>query len=185
VEVAGSAGDAKVSGTQIVESGGTAFGAFVISGGVQVVENGGIALGTVLDGGLMEVVGGGSVGPPPKFIAAVTFTSAGGDLQLDASQSFQVQGLIAGFASPAGVTEEIDLRDIAFGPNTRAAFIEAATGSSGTLTVTDGTHTADLTLLGQYATANFSLSSDGAGGTFVKDPALVGSAASPVLAAHA
>jgi hypothetical protein len=53
------------------------------------------------------------------------------------------------------------------------------------LTVTDGPHTANLTLLGLYATANFSISSDGAGGTFVKDPALVGSAASPILAAHA
>jgi len=35
----------------------------------------------------------------------------------------------------------------------------------------------------QYSTANFSLSSDGYGGTIVLDPALVGSAASPVLAA--
>jgi hypothetical protein len=45
---------------------------------------------------------------------------------------------------------------------------------------------ADLTLLGQYSTANFSLSSDGHGGTIITDPpTLVGSAASPVLAAHA
>jgi len=41
--------------------------------------------------------------------------------------------------------------------------------------VTDGTHTANLTLLGQYSTANFSLSSDGSGGTIVTDPPLVGS----------
>jgi hypothetical protein len=125
------------------------------------------------------VASGGSTGS-----GAVTFTSAGGDLQLDASQSFH--GLIAGFGSPHGVTEEIDLRDIAFGPHTKETFTEASNHQSGTLTVTDGTHTASLTLLGQYSTANFSLSRDGAGGTVITDPpAMVGAAASPILAAHA
>jgi hypothetical protein len=126
-----------------------------------------------------EWASGGSTGS-----GAVTFTNAGGDLQLDASVSFH--GLIAGFASPRGVTEEIDLRDIAFGKGTKVTFTEASKHQSGTLTVTDGTHTADLTLLGQYSTANFSLASDGHGGTMITDPpAMVGSAASPVLAAHA
>src|SRR5262245_950408 len=41
---------------------------------------------------------------------AVTFANAGGILQLDDSQHFH--GLIAGFASPSGVIEEIDLGDI-------------------------------------------------------------------------
>jgi len=93
--------------------------------------------------------------------------------------------LIAGFGSPHGVTEEIDLRDISFGAHTKETFTEASNHLSGTLTVTDGTHTANLTLLGQYSTANFSLSSDGQGGTIVTDPpAMVGSATSPVLAAQ-
>jgi trimeric autotransporter adhesin len=97
-----------------------------------------------------------------------------------ASQTFS--GTIAGFASPAGVNEAIDLRDIVFTSATTVKFTEAANNTSGTLTVTDGAHTANLTLLGQYSAANFSLSSDGNGGTLIKDP--VGSAASPVLAAH-
>jgi hypothetical protein len=42
--------------------------------------------------------------------------------------------------------------------------------------VTDGSHTATLTLLGQYSAANFSLSSDGVGGTLIKDPAVTASA---------
>jgi len=46
--------------------------------------------------------------------------------------------------------------------------------------VTDGTHTANLTLLGQYSTGNFSLASDGHGGTVVTDP-LVGSAGHAAL----
>src|SRR5262249_8383936 len=96
-----------------------------------------------------------------------------GLLQLDDSQHFH--GLVAGFASPSGVTEKIDLRDIPFSNKTKLSFTEAQNHLSGTLTVTDGTHTANLTLLGQYSAANFHLASDGQGGTVVTDP-LVGSA---------
>ena len=163
-------------GTQFVESGGTASGADVKAGGTQIVEAGGSVISTSINGGVLEVVSGGSTGTAP-----VSFTANGGDLQLDFSQTFS--GLIAGFASPAAVIEEIDLRDIAFTGATKATFTQ--NGASGTLTVTDGTHTANLTLLGLYSTANFSLSNDGHGGTFITDPpSLVGSAASPVLAAQ-
>ena len=56
---------------------------------------------------------------------------------------------------------------------TSATFVEAGNNLSGTLTVTDGTHTANLTLLGVYAPGNFTLSSDLHGGTIVNDPPLV------------
>jgi hypothetical protein len=36
--------------------------------------------------------------------------------------------------------------------------------------VNDGTHTANLLLLGQYAAAQFAMSSDGHGGTLIADP---------------
>jgi hypothetical protein len=42
---------------------------------------------------------------------------------------------------------------------------------SGTLTVTDGAHTANLTLLGDYSTGDFQKASDGHGGTEIYDPA--------------
>ena len=121
-----------------------------------------------MSGGTLEVqVGGSTAGP-------ITFTNAGGILELDDSQHFH--GLIAGFASPKGVIEEIDLGDISFGKKTKMSFNEAKNHLSGTLTVTDGTHTANLTLLGQYSTGNFRLASDGHGDTMVTDPSLVGSA---------
>jgi len=41
---------------------------------------------------------------------------------------------------------------------------------SGTLTVTDGTHTAKLAMLGQYVLGNFHIANDGHGGTLVSDP---------------
>jgi autotransporter passenger strand-loop-strand repeat protein len=157
---------------------GSASGDTIYGGGFQIVESGGIASGTTINGGTLEVASGGSTGSGP-----ITFTSAGGDLQLDASQSFH--GLIAGFASPSGVTEEIDLRDIAFGNSTHLTFKEAKDNLSGTLTVRDGSHTATLTLLGQYSAANFSLASDGHGGTFIIDPQTTASTPALNLAAHA
>ena len=68
------------------------------------------------------------------------------------------EGLIAGFAS------------LAFGTNTKVSFGHAFNHVSVTLMVTDGTHTADLTLLGQHSTANSHLASNGQGGTLVTDP---------------
>ena len=91
---------------------------------------------------------------------------------------------LAALLLPPALLEEIDLRDIGFGATTKLAFTKAAGGTSGTLSVTDGAHTANLTLLGQYSTANFSIASDGHGGTIITDPPPVGSAASPLLAAH-
>ena len=63
-------------------------------------------------------------------------------------------GTVAGFGQP----DHIDLRDIAFTAATTLAFLEAAGDASGTLTVSDGTHTANITLLGQYVTAQFTKS---------------------------
>src|SRR5262249_37103233 len=43
-------------------------------------------------------------------------------------------------------------------------------GSTGTLTVTDGVHTANISLEGDYLLSSWDLSSDGHGGTVVIDP---------------
>jgi lipopolysaccharide export system protein LptA len=68
---------------------------------------------------------------------------------------------IANFGDPG---DTIDLTDLISGSAT-LSFTEAAGAQSGTLTVTDGTHTAAITLLGQYLAAGFSLSSNGSSGT--------------------
>ena len=152
---------------------GKAISTTIYTGAKVEVLDGGTAVDTVLNGGVLQADKGSTVD-------GVTFTNAGGSLQLDKSQSFH--GLIAGFASPQGVAEEIDLRDIAFGPFTKETFTEASNNLSGTLTVANGSQTASLTLLGQYSTANFHLSSDTAGGTIITDPSPVGSATHPALA---
>ena len=79
-------------------------------------------------------------------------------------------GVISGF----GVPGSIDLRDIAFGSGTTLGFTEAGDNLSGTLTVSDGTNTANIILLGQYVAGNFTKQSDGNGGTLITDPPVVG-----------
>ena len=85
------------------------------------------------------------------------------------------------FASLA-VKVGIDLASIAFGPITTLGYAANQDNSGGLLTVSDGTHSSAITLLGQYAAADFHASSDFHGGTLITDPALTGAAAATFLA---
>src|SRR5262249_62241120 len=113
----------------------------------------------------------------------ISFTAAGGVLALEFSQGFT--GPIAGFASPPGVTEFIDLKDIQFNAATTTfKFTEAANFQSATLTESEAAnHTANLTLLGIFSQSSFTLAPDGGGGTRVLDPGLAASA-STMAAPH-
>ncbi|MDR3466109.1 MAG: hypothetical protein P4M07_09210 [Xanthobacteraceae bacterium] len=84
----------------------------------------------------------------------------------------------AAASQPAG----IDLSSVGFGADTTLAYAANSADSGGTLSVSDGTHAATIALIGQYAAADFSLSSDGAGGTLVSDPHLTGAALTAFLA---
>jgi hypothetical protein len=53
------------------------------------------------------------------------------------------------------------------------SFTEAGDNLSGTLTVADGAHTANITLLGQYVAGQFTSANDGHGGTLIGDPPTV------------
>jgi regulation of enolase protein 1 (concanavalin A-like superfamily) len=63
----------------------------------------------------------------------------------------------------------LDLADLAFGSNTTLGYAANSNNTGGTMTVTDGTHTANIALLGQYMAASFSTSADGFGGTLIHD----------------
>jgi probable HAF family extracellular repeat protein len=98
---------------------------------------------------------------------AVTFAGNSGELQLGQSQSFA--GTVAGF----GGQDQIDLGDIAAGANATLGYAANSGNTGGTLTVSDGTNTANLALLGQYTAASFAVASDGHGGTMITEPAAV------------
>jgi autotransporter passenger strand-loop-strand repeat protein/YD repeat-containing protein len=157
VSSGGVASATTVSGGQITVY-GTVSGADVSSGGTVNVSSGGTVNGITISGGKLELASGSIAGGSP-----IVFTS-GGTLKLDSSVSFG--GTISGFALP----DDLDLADIAYGSGTTLSFTEAGSNLSGTLAVSDGVHTAQLTLLGHYVTSQFTLASDGNGGTLIGDP---------------
>jgi autotransporter passenger strand-loop-strand repeat protein len=150
------------TGTEVVSSGGVDVGAHINSAGFELVSSGGIASSAIISGGALEVASGGSTGS-----GAVTFAvNGGGFLQLDDSAHFR--GLVAGFAQP----DLLALTDLSFVSGATSATWSQTTVSSGTLAVANGATTVDITLLGQYSTGNFNVSSAIGGGSVVSDPPL-------------
>jgi hypothetical protein len=76
----------------------------------------------------------------------------------------------------------LDPEDIFF---TGATASYSGTKTSGTLTVTDGTHTALIKFAGNYTASIWTLSSDGHGGVLVVDPPAAGSSAQIMSSAMA
>jgi Bacterial Ig-like domain len=97
------------------------------------------------------------------YSGTISFAGATGTLKIDNSSSFS--GTIAG---QLVIGDVIDLADITAGASAKISY--SGNNSPGTLTVSDGTHTASIALEGNYSLANFTASSDGHGGTAVVDP---------------
>ena len=109
----------------------------------------------VVDGNAILDLGGafdGSIG---------LAVDASGFLRLEHSSQFE--GTIAGFNED----DALDLRDIYFGDKMTASYSENQAGTGGTLTVTDGSHTANIAFDGHHALADFHVHSDGGTGTLV------------------
>jgi hypothetical protein len=100
------------------------------------------------------------------YWGTVSFASASGTLIIDHSSSFS--GTIAG---QLAIGDVIDLVDITAGASATISY--SGNNSPGTLTVSDGTHTASIALLGNYSLGDFIVSSDGHGGTSVVDQPLL------------
>jgi large repetitive protein len=92
----------------------------------------------------------------------VTFAGTGGDLALYNLAAFA--STVSGFA--AG--DAIDLGGFGYSAGETETFVENSAHTQGLLTVTDRAQAANLTLLGNYTSSDFTLSNDGHGGTFVK-----------------
>jgi autotransporter passenger strand-loop-strand repeat protein len=136
---------------------GTAADTVILSG-TQYVEAGGATYGTMIaSGGTAHAFGGASV-------HNVTFAGADATLMLDHASDFS--GFISGWQDG----NHLDLSDVQFGQGTTLAYVANAGNSGGKLTVSDGSHTVSLSLLGQYTAADFALASDGHGGTVISDP---------------
>jgi len=98
---------------------------------------------------------------------AVTFTGSTGTLILDGSasagQAFSFAGTVSGFAGQ----DAIDLSGIAFDAQTTLGYSPNSNNTGGTLSLTDGTQSAKIALLGNYMASSFVTESDAHGGTMV------------------
>jgi hypothetical protein len=132
----------------------------------QLVKDNGTATGwqefTVTDP--VDVAPGATVELPSAFVGPVTFAGSTGTLQLDDSAGFA--GTVTGMCGQ----DTLDLYDINFATIGTPTF--AGNSSGGTLTVTDGAHTANIALLGNCLASTFVASSDGHGGASIADPVL-------------
>ena len=112
----------------------------------------------------LTIADGATVELSSAYAGAVTFAGSTGTLQLDNSSSFS--GTVAGMTGQ----DTIDFADINFTKVQTPSY--SGNSSGGTLTVTDGTHSANIALLGNYLASSFVTSSDGHGGTNIVDPVL-------------
>ena len=87
--------------------------------------------------------------------------AASGTLRLAQSSSYT--GTVSGF----GEGDQLVLADIVSRPETSMAFTPNEGGTGGTLAVSDGVHTANIALAGQYSAQGFHLSVDSSTGALI------------------
>ena len=113
------------------------------------------------------------------FAGTVSFLSDTGTLKLENSSSFA--GTVAGLCGQ----DAIDFADIGFGANSTLGYAANSDHSGGTLSVGDGTHMANIALLGSYMASTFVAASDGHGGTLISEAAHTSTQTPVVTQPHA
>ena len=132
------------------------FGLLWANGGSITIDGDVSGTGSALINGAALFEVGGAFGQNVKLDADADAT-----LKIDHAADFS--GTVAGF----DVDDALDLADLAFDSNTTLSYAANSNNTGGTLTVSDGTHTANIALLGQYMAADFVMSANGFGGTLI------------------
>jgi hypothetical protein len=147
-----------------IKGGQTLIKSLIKNDGVLESQGGTLISLNAVSGSGEGIVHGGTLAFASSFAQAVVFQGSG-VLQLAQSQSYA--GPVTGF-SRKGATA-FDLKDIGFTGPGEATY--SGTRSGGLLTVTDGTHTAQIAMVGDYLNTTFVAAGDGHGGTLVSDHA--------------
>ncbi|MET3334912.1 VCBS domain-containing protein [Bradyrhizobium ottawaense] len=125
--------------------------------GANITLNGSVSgSGTALMDGVATVEFGAASSAHVALDAAATGTIVLHD-------SFDFSGVVSGFDGD----DHLDLLDVAFGDGTTASYVANQAGTGGILSVTDGVHTANISLFGQYDPASFQTEADKNMGTLI------------------
>ena len=146
------------SGGLVIHSDIANSGLLWANGGSITIDGNVSGTGSALIDGVATFEMGGAFGENVTLDAGANAT-----LKIDHAADFS--GAVAGFDG----NDVLDLADLAFGSNTTLGYAANSNNTGGTLTVSDGTHTANIELLGQYMAASFAMSADGFGGTLIHD----------------
>ncbi|WP_439409100.1 VCBS domain-containing protein [Bradyrhizobium sp. DASA03076] len=125
--------------------------------GASITLNGIVSgSGTALMDGVATIEFGAASSAHVAFDAAATGTIVLHD-------SFDFSGVVSGFNKG----DHLDLLDVSFGDGTTTSYVANQAGTGGILSVTDGIHTANISLLGQYDPASFQTEADKNMGTLI------------------
>ncbi|WP_256253574.1 beta strand repeat-containing protein [Burkholderia ubonensis] len=144
-------------------SGGLVIDSAVANTGNLWANNGNLTIqGDVTGAGSATISGAATLEFGGASAENTTFADgAAGTLKLDQSAGFT--GTVSGF----GAGDTLDLADVLYNDHTTLSFTANDTGTGGTLTVSDGAHTAQVALQGNLSAGSFQLSHDQGSGTVV------------------
>ncbi|HKH03407.1 MAG TPA: adhesin, partial [Bradyrhizobium sp.] len=143
-------------------SGGLTVASSIANSGVLWANASSLTVqGEVSGNGIAKIDGDGILDFEASSTANVIFGSgAAGTLKL--GDSFHFSGTVSGFAG----SDTIDLANLA-SATASLSYHENAAGTGGTLMISDGLQTLNLSLIGNYSSDNFSIATDQAKGTLV------------------
>jgi hypothetical protein len=125
--------------------------------GANITLNGSVTgSGSALMDGVATIEFGAASSAKVTLDAAATATIVLHD-------SFDFSGVVSGFNGD----DHLDLLDVSFASGATLNYTANADNSGGTLSVTDGVHTANIALLGQYDPASFQTEADKTTGTLI------------------
>ncbi|WP_260432371.1 Ig-like domain-containing protein [Burkholderia sp. Bp9140] len=144
-------------------SGGLVIESAVTNTGNLWANNGNLTIhGDVTGAGSATISGAATLEFGGASAENTTFADgAAGTLKLDQSAGFT--GTVSGF----GAGDALDLTDVLFGDHTTLSFTANDAGTGGTLTVSDGTHTAQVALQVNLSGGSFQLAHDQGSGTVI------------------
>ena len=148
-------------------SGGLVVNSSVDNSGQILAHGGDITLNGAVSGSGSVVIDGTATVTFGAAAAVNTTLATDAIATLVMRDSIDFSGKISGFDA----NDHLDLKDMTFGHGVSLAYIADQNSSGGILQVSDGAHTANIALLGQYDAAGFASASDGGAGTLISyDP---------------